>query len=78
MCFGQKIAPKEYFWMKISGTDAENHEESENSIEIVQKSENYKFQKLIFSKFSFFLDPQIDHTPNASFQKSTCLNVSTH
>ena len=25
-CFGQQIAPKEYFWMKISGTDAENHD----------------------------------------------------
>ena len=54
--------------MKISGTDAENHEESENSIEIVQKSENYEFQK--FENFDFFwkLDSQIDNTPHASFQ----------
>ena len=42
-CFGQKMAPKEYFWMKISGTDAENHEESENSIEIVKKIEHFHF-----------------------------------
>ena len=73
--FWPKIAPKEYFWMKMSGADAENHEESENSIEIIQKSEtNYKFQhfqNLVFSlKCSFFLDPQIDNTPSASFQYS--------
>ena len=52
--------------MKISGTDAEHHEESENSIEIVQKSENYIKNELL--KMSFFLDPQIDDTPNASFR----------
>tara|TARA_A100001015_G_scaffold316911_1_gene432420 strand:- start:505 stop:744 length:240 start_codon:yes stop_codon:yes gene_type:complete len=44
--FWPKIAPKEYLWVKISGTDAGNHEESEISLEIVQKfnKKNIKFK----------------------------------
>ena len=44
--FGRDIAPKDYFGMQISGTDAENHEESENSIGIVQKFEQLQNSKL--------------------------------
>ena len=38
--------------MKISATDAENHEESENPIEIVQKSEHLKLHN--FQHFEHF------------------------
>ena len=56
--------------MKISGTDAENHEESENSIEIVQKFENQEIQTFQVSekmKISVFVDPPLDHTTSVPF-----------
>ena len=45
-CFGPQIVPKEDVGEKIGGTDAENHEESENSIGFSQKSEKIEISEI--------------------------------
>ena len=39
-CFGPKVAPKEAFGTKIIGNSTENHEDSENPIDISQHNRN--------------------------------------